>query len=61
MDLKEAYQIEAEELAIELYDKEYDDLIEIIQVLVYNEAIELVNEKLQLKADILIEELNMGK
>ena len=61
MDLKEAYRIEAEELATKLYDKEYDDLIKIIQVLVYNEAIELVNERLQLKADILIEEIYMVK
>jgi len=44
VDLKEAYRLEAEELATKFYDKEYDDLTEIIQVLVYNKAIELINE-----------------
>lgn len=61
MDLKEAYQIEAETLAIDYYGKEYDELSETIQYIIYNKAIEIVNDGLQEEADILAEELYQGK
>lgn len=56
MDLKEAYQIEAEVLAIDYYGKEYDELTEANWNIIYNIAIEIVHESLQEEADIRIEE-----
>lgn len=57
MDLKEAYQIEAETLAIDYYGKEYDELTEAVQLIVYNKAVEIVHENLQEESDIFVEEL----
>ena len=57
MDLKEAYQIEAETLAIDCYRKEFDELTEAVQYIVCYKAIERVHEKLQEEADIIAEEL----
>ena len=57
MDLKEAYQIEAETLAIDYYGKEYDELTEAVQLIVYNKAVDIVHENLQEESDIFVEEL----
>lgn len=57
MDLKEEYQIKAEELAMELYDKEYEELTETAQIVIYERAVVVVHEDLQEKAEAIGEEL----
>lgn len=60
MDLKEKYQTKAEELAIELHGKEYEELREVTQDIIYEKAIEMVGEELQERADNMREELQSG-
>lgn len=57
MDLKEEYQIKAEELAMKLYDKEYEELTETAQIVIYERAVVVVHEDLQEKAEAIGEEL----
>ena len=57
MDLKEEYQIKAEELAMKLYDKEYEELTETAQIVIYERAVVVVHEDLQEKAEAIAEEL----
>ena len=59
MDIKEAYQIKAEELAMKLYDKEYEELTETAQIVIYERAIVVVHEELQEKADSMRKELQL--
>ena len=57
MDLKEEYQIKAEELAMELYGKEYEELTKTAQTIIYERAIVIVHEDLQEASEIIEEEL----
>lgn len=59
MDLKERYQIKANELAEEIYYKEFDRLTDVIQEIVYEKAIEMVGEELQEEADTTRKELQL--
>lgn len=57
MDIKEKYQLKAEELAQEIYGVDFYSLSEEIRLTIFNDAIRQVNEDLMDRADVLRKEI----
>lgn len=56
MDLKERYQLQAEEIASEQYGVGFYDLCDDVQIAIYEQAMRDVHDTLMLQAESLLEE-----